>query len=241
MTTQSQLQDLLKAVRNHPLSEPRFFEALLSATVFAHIPAHQVPGRIRFIQFNRPDNGQAVLPFFSDQTKAQRALGSSKEISILAMDARQLFELTQGATLMLDPNDDQVTLYPEEITALLTGQALVAFGREELSKPEIVGVRAPAVPVDDLIAILKGYCEEESDVVAGYIVEVLRGDKQQEASLLVAIAAPKHVTERVGRACMQRAQPHVDNLALPLVLTVIQPEQGALSFYQRGIRFYGQA
>lgn len=240
MTTQSQLQELLKAVRTNPLTEPRFFEALLTATVYAHIPVQQVPGRIRFIQFNRPDNGQAVLPFFSDQTKAQRALGSSTNVSIFAMDARQLFELTQGATLMLDPNDDQVTLYPEEVEALLTGQPLVAFGREELSEPEIVGVRVPTVPVDELTAALKAYCEKESDVAAAYIVEVLRGDKEQEASLLVAIAAPKHVSERVSRTCMQRAQPLLGHVALPLIVTVIEPEQGASSFYQRGVQFYGR-
>ena len=94
MTTRSQLVELLKSVRNNPLTEPQFFEALLTATVYAHIPVHQVPGRIRFVQFNRPDNGQAVLPFFSDQAKAQFALGASKDVSIYAMDARELFELT---------------------------------------------------------------------------------------------------------------------------------------------------
>ncbi|PMQ03801.1 hypothetical protein DyAD56_17975 [Dyella sp. AD56] len=240
MTTQSQLQELLRAVRNNPVAEPQFFEALLTATVYAHVPVHQVPGRIRFIQFNRPDNGQTVLPFFSDQAKAERALGSSTQVSVIALDGRQMFELTQGATLMLDPNDDQVTLYPEEIAALLTGQPLVAFGQEKLAAPETVGVRAPTVPVDELIAVIRAFCETDSDVTAGYIVEVLRGDQQQDVSLLVALAAPKHVSERVSRTSMQRVRPHLDELALPLVMTVIEPEQGASSFYQRAIQFYGQ-
>jgi len=240
MTTRSQLQELLRAVRNNPLAEPQFFEALLTATVYAHVPVHQVPGRIRFIQFNRPDNGQTVLPFFSDQAKAQRALGSSKQVSVIALDGRQMFELTQGATLMLDPNDDQVMLYPEEVAALLTGQPLVAFGREELSSPETVAVRVPSVPVDELIAVLRAFCEIDSDVTAGYIVEVLRGDNQQDASLLVAIAAPKRVAERVSRTSMQRVRPHIDDLALPLIMTVIEPEEGASRFYQRAIQFYGK-
>lgn len=240
MTTRSQLQLLLEAVRNNPLTEPQFFEALLTATVYTHIPVHQVPGRLRFIQFNRPDNGQAVLPFFTDQTKARRALGASKDVTFIAMDARQLFELTLGATLMLDPNDDQVTLYPEEIGALLAGQSLVAFS-QEFSDSEIVGFRAPTGPVDDLIVALQAYCETESSVTAGYIVEILRGESHREASLLIAIAAPTHLSERVSRSGMQRIGPHLDQLALPLVMTIIGPEEVPSSFYEKAIQFYDRS
>ena len=61
MTTQTQLQSLLTTVRNNPLTELQFFEALLSATIYAHVPIQQVPGRTRFIQFVRPDNGRMIL------------------------------------------------------------------------------------------------------------------------------------------------------------------------------------
>lgn len=94
--------------------------------------------------------------------------------------------------------------------------------------------------IDELIAVLRAFCEIDSDVTAGYIVEVLRGDNQQDASLLVAIAAPKRVAERVSRSSMQRVRPHIDDLALPLIMTVIEPEEGASRFYQRAIQFYGK-
>ena len=238
MTTRLQLQSLLTTVRNNPLTEPQFFEALLDATVYAHVPVHQVPGRLRFIQFIRPDNGQTVLPFFSDQAKAQFA--SSDDVSIIAMDARQLFELTRGATLMLDPNDDRAVLYPEEISALLSGKPLVAFGMEKLVEPETVGVRAPTVPVEALTSTLMAYCETEPGVTAAYIVEVLRGKDYKDASLLVAIAARGQVTERVNRISMQRIQPLLSELALPLLMTVIDPDEGSTPFYQKAIQFYSR-
>src|SRR5580698_4725069 len=124
--TMSQLQTLLEAARSPATPEKArhieeaVFKALLDSTVFAHVPAGPVPpGRIRFIQFVRPDNKQTVLPFFSDRTQAEEA--SAGKVGVVAMSGRRLFELTQGATLMLNPNLDQVVLYPPEISALLTG------------------------------------------------------------------------------------------------------------------------
>jgi hypothetical protein len=230
----------MNAVRNNSVTEPRFFEALLTATVYAHVPVAQIPGRIRFVQFNHPDHGQPVLPFFSDAGKAERALGASRDISVIAMEARRLFELTRGATLMLDPNDHWATLYPEEIAALLAGKGLVAFGTERLAAPETVGVRAPTVPVEGLTQLLTAYCESEASVVAGYIIEILRGEEYQDASLLVALAAPSRVHERIVRAGMQFAQPAIDALSLPLLMTMIEPDGESSSFYKRGIQFYGR-
>ena len=96
-----------------------------------------------------------------------------------------------------------------------------------------MGIRAPTVPVDDLIAVIRMFCETDSDVTADYIAKVLRVGNQQDVSLLVALAAPKHASQRVSRTSMQRVRPHIDELALPLIMTVIEPEQGAPSFYQR--------
>lgn len=88
-----------------------------------------------------------VLPFFSERMKAERA--STLDVAIIAMDARQLFELTCGATLMLDPNDERAALYLEEISALLSGRPLVAFGLEKVSEPETLGVRSLCRPQSD--------------------------------------------------------------------------------------------
>lgn len=41
---------------------------------------------------------------------------------------------------MLDPNDDWAALYPEEISALLSGVPLIAFGKEMLAESGMVGV-----------------------------------------------------------------------------------------------------
>lgn len=50
------------------------------------------PNRIRFIQFIRLDNGQTVLPFFSDPR--QTAMAAAGKVATIAMAWRRIFELT---------------------------------------------------------------------------------------------------------------------------------------------------
>src|SRR5688572_4963260 len=97
-------------------AEPAFFRALLEATVYAHAPRHDRSGRLRFIQFTTPE-GLTVLPFFSDPAQANAAAGSAARVVVAT--GRQLFALTRGATLMLNPNQVSCVLYPEEIASLL--------------------------------------------------------------------------------------------------------------------------
>jgi hypothetical protein len=80
MASAKRLQDLLQAARQSTgpneiaRAEDAFFKALLKSTVYAHVPlAPSPPGRMRFVQFVRPDNGQTVLPFFSDREQAEVA------------------------------------------------------------------------------------------------------------------------------------------------------------------------
>ena len=104
MASAKRLQDLLQAARQSTgpneiaRAEDAFFKALLKSTVYAHVPlAPSPPGRMRFVQFVRPDNGQTVLPFFSDREQAEFAAGNVR--AIIAMAGRELLELTRGATL----------------------------------------------------------------------------------------------------------------------------------------------
>lgn len=148
----SPLDTLIEAARaaSNPAdmasAEQAFYKALTEATVYAHVPAEPTPpDRIRFIQCMRPDNGQTVLPFFSDRGQAETA--GNGTAAIVAMAGRRLFELTRGATLMLNPNRDQLTFYPPEIGALLEGRSLGLFTRESLEADEQVG-GVPAIRAD---------------------------------------------------------------------------------------------
>jgi hypothetical protein len=244
MTT-NELTQLLAAARATPMganpeqAQEAVFKALLDATVYAHVPVESPPeGVMRFIQFVRPDNGLTVLPFFSDRTQAEQP--QRKDVSIVTMSGRRLFELTRGATLMLNPNLDQIALYPPEITALLEGKELGYFARHTLDKQTSVGACLPSVPTGDLDVTLRGLFEEEQTVRAAYLVEVHRYDEDAEVFLLATIVAGPSHHERLLQLVALALKTHSTNLELPLSLLFVAPDAPLPEVCHAGIQLFGR-
>lgn len=121
-----------------------FLRGLLESTVYVHAPLSDDTGRLRLLQFTRPD-GITVLPFFSEEAQANAAAGQGARV--IALRGRALMESTRGATLMLNPNDVSCTLFPEEVAALLDRDAVA-----DLSPGEVEAGNEPqvSIPSDDL-------------------------------------------------------------------------------------------
>lgn len=124
MTTSTELQRLKQRALAHPTREADYLRALLDATLYAHAPLSDDSGKRHFLMFARPD-GLTVIPLFTDLARAQDATGNVARV--VAVRGRQMLEATRGATLMLDPNDVGMTLYPEEVAMLLDeGESAIA-------------------------------------------------------------------------------------------------------------------
>ncbi len=219
-------------------AERAFYSALLEATVYAHVPdEHAPPDRIRFIQFIRPDNGQTVLPFFSDRRQAEMA--GTGTATIVAMAGRRLFELTRGATLILNPNRDQLTLYPPEIGALLEGRPLGVFSKEKLEAEENVGVCPPSVPTNALVLALRGLYEREPSARAAYLVEVHRGPDLSDVFLLLTLVVTRGNDERMVQLTTLELSSMSPPLALPITMTCALPDEPLPELCHHGIQFYG--
>src|SRR3546814_10503095 len=93
------------------------------------------------MQFPLPDIGHMVLPFFSEETQARVAAGTTAKV--VALTGRDLFELTRGATLMLNPNGTNCTLYPEEIAALLDRGEVAIVDKFTVPEPKLMDFREP--------------------------------------------------------------------------------------------------
>lgn len=242
--TTDKLAQLLAAARATPLvenpahAEEAVFKALLDATVYAHVPLENAPeGRMRFIQFVRPDNKQTVLPFFSDREQA--GVASANRVAIVAMSGRRLFELTRGATLMLNPNIDQVALYPPEIVALLEGRPLGSYTQETLVESEQVGVCPPAEPTDELVLALRDLFQREATVRAAYLAEIHRGAEGTDIFLLLTIVAQPAHKERLIHLISLTIQSVSSHLTLPLSVNCISPDTSLPDLCNHGIQFYG--
>ena len=216
------LDTLMQCALADKTVEPVFFRALLEATVYAHTPRAGHNGRLRLIQFALPDNGRMVLPFFSDEAQARAAAGSAATIVMLT--GRQLFEITRGATLMLNPNSTSCTLYPEEIAALLDQDEVAIVDQVEVREPKPMEFREPdPLPTwltDPLIVL---YAQLPSVQVA-YLVEVRTpGDLDPErVGLLIVLGVPSMETERAARATITAIQPlcHIREIAVDLTAII---------------------
>jgi len=193
---------------------------------------------MRFIQFVRPDNGQTVLPFFSDLAQAEQP--QRKDVSIVAMSGRRLFELTRGATLMLNPNLDMVALYPPEISALLEGKELGYFAKHTLEKSVSVGACLPSVPTSDLCLALRELFEEEQTVRAAYLVEIHREDEPAEVFLLATIVAASTHHERLLQLVTLALKNHSIDLELPLSISFVEPGTPLPETCHAGVQFFGR-
>lgn len=242
--TPTKLDDLLATARSTPAgmdpskAQEAVFQALLDATVYAHVPSKRPPeGRMRFFQFIRPDNGQTVLPFFSDRTQAEQPLRDG--VSIVAMSGRRLFELTRGATLILNPNIDAVALYPPEITAIIEGRELGYFAQQEPIDNEALLARLPSVSTSEVDEVLRELFDREGTVRAAYLVEVnTQGNKPEEFILLgvVAGSAAKERLLQLVTLALKTKSPRMD---LPLSIAFFAPDEVLPDICHRGIQFYG--
>lgn len=195
MTTQAELKRLLELSVADPRHEPEFLRALLPATLYVHLPLAKSGRKLHLICFTRPD-GLTVIPIFSDHTKAQAA--AQGVVRVGTVRGWELFMSAPGATFMLDPNDTSTTLYPEEITALLSdGFAAVA----PTSIPDAPVEVSPALPEDAWVGALAVAAVEPIETVeAVHLVHAHMAGSADPTGLLVVVAAPRAFAERAARA-----------------------------------------
>ncbi len=132
------LEGLLMRAATEPAARPDFYAALLAADVLVigNTGEGEGPGEhvvkaganIQIQNWSKPD-GSMFVPFFSSLAALQHAI--TDEVGYLSLPARSLFEITAGASLVLNPSSSHgKEFFPEEIQQLLaTGLAQSAHTR----------------------------------------------------------------------------------------------------------------
>lgn len=224
MISERELERRLERARQNPREEPGFFRCLLDATVYAHAPISDDRPGLRLIQFRHPD-GFDALPFFTSEAKAIIAAGRTARI--VTCTGRELFEMTRGAILMLNPNDGGAVLYPEEIETLLASGTVARVQKDEWEGGQIL-VGGPDQEPPWLIPLLKRTLRQLPSVQAAYLLRISRPSTPDRASLLIVLAVAPKGSERAARACLTSMQPSIQesppNCAVNL--TVFDPAHG---------------
>lgn len=220
----TELENALQRAMIDPREEPAFFRALLEATVYAHVPLSEDSGRLRFIQFIRPDNGETVLPFFTDAAKAE-AVGRT-DARIVAAKGRDFLEITYGAMLMLNPNDASCVMYPEEIGALLATGNIPVCESEVLRTDRILGVRLPVSAPGWFQPYLVQVLSSLPYIQQAYLVETVLLENPSHVTLLISLGVEPSKAERAVRAVSAGMQQRWQNLKVNVDMTTYDPNDG---------------
>ncbi|TQI81734.1 type III secretion system (T3SS) SseB-like protein [Serratia fonticola] len=139
---ENELERLLKLAVSAAAHRPAFFRELLDSTVYILGDSEQVQqeGEITLnaetpvnIQHWEKQDGSSVVPFFSSLEALQKAV--EDEQPFIAMPARVLFEITQGADLFLNPKAEYgKEFFPEEVAMLLATGGIVKPAERYIDK-----------------------------------------------------------------------------------------------------------
>jgi hypothetical protein len=219
MTTEAELHRLIQRSAADPMQEPQFLRALLTATLYVHMPLKRAGQKLHLVCFTRPD-GLTVIPIFSDRGKATGAARGAVRVG--AVRGWELFMSAPGASFMLDPNDTSTTLYPEEIAALLAdGSAAIA----PTSMPDAPVSVSPALPEDAWLADLVVEALQPIDgVEAVHLVHAHAADSLDPTGLLAVVAVPTPLTERAARALALALQASTRTPRLAVDMTSYEPD-----------------
>jgi len=207
---------MLDAIAPNGEGEDAFFRELLVSTVFAQVPSSDDSGQLRFIQFISPE-GETLLPFFTDQTKARQAGDGSAKV--VEFDGRTFFELTLGATLVMNPNDRWCKLYPDEVRVLLDGGTLRPLNKERGAQDEQVELSETVGTPEDILEQLQYQMASLGAVDRGYLADIRRTAVGSVPETALIVLVKKSQTERVCRsliAVLQRFPPRPGSPALIL-------------------------
>jgi hypothetical protein len=215
---QTALEFALAKAADDPASRPEFYKTLLESDVFiiGHSDAPEADGestipagaKLSIVNWEKAD-GTPVIPFFGSLEALQRAL--KEEARYVQMPARSLFEVTMGATLVLNPASPySKEFFPNEISALLeTGLNHVAktrtvqkatrvlLGQPSNYPSEMVSAltkllaKHPAIVAAHLCLMHDPTASEKPALVVGFVADGNAEQAMREAGSVAADTAPK--------------------------------------------------
>ena len=234
----SDLESLLAAAATDPVQAPAFLVALLDAQVVVAGQTQSSPGQaesgtrsVTLAPLTRAD-GTSVQPFFTSEARLKETLRAipGYEARNLTIRCRDLWEMTRGSSLVLNPHSAYGKEFlPDEIAHLLDGSA--AMTPHVISEATRVLVGQPAHVPDGMEDRLRALCADCAAVEAAYLGWKVTPDTGDQSYLLVFVGPPTvsaQINDDLGRALVLFSRAHpVDVLfAAPgedHLLTSIEP------------------
>ena len=192
---------MLVAAAKDPAERPAFAQALLASEVYVlgrldSLPVDGVaqPGtNAKLVNFSDADG--TFVPFFTSEAAMQASLAARAGSSpnYLRLPCRELFEVTRGARLVLDPDSPYGKKYlPSEVEALLAGRE-PGLDVKAVTEPMQVQTGAAANLPPELPATIARFFAQRPTVDSARIGWIAYPDGHQ-GYLLVVTAADREAS-----------------------------------------------
>lgn len=125
-----------------------------------------------------------------------------EEVPFMALKGQNLFEVTKGATFILNPYSDYgKELIPNEIERLLNGSIFDQSNEMKIEEETKIQIGQPAEYPTNLVKALKKFFAEKETVKAAYLAAVKMDNSEELPHIMIAIDIEgdrKEITNEAG-------------------------------------------
>ncbi|MFD2890884.1 enhanced serine sensitivity protein SseB C-terminal domain-containing protein [Flavobacterium chuncheonense] len=144
---------------------------------------------------------EGEIPVFTSTNRIFDKGIIKNKVPYMAMKGQDLFGLTKGATLILNPYSDYgKELVPQEIESLLNGTIFNETNRVEIKEDTQVLIGQPTEYPKDLVEELCSLFKKEGNVNSAYLAIIKTDKSEDKPSLIVGIETNANMASISGKA-----------------------------------------
>jgi hypothetical protein len=191
---------LMKAATNNSARKDFYMKLLwsdlivLTADDTSEIKGVKMLEKDSIVKFVNLENGQ--LPVFTSTNRIFDKGIVKEQVPYMAMQGQNLFSLTKGTTLILNPFSDYgKELLPQEIESLLNGSIFEQNNDIIIEKDTQVQVGQPIKYPDKVIKALTELFRNRPKVIAAYLAAIRMHKNEKNPHLIIGIDYDGHLKE----------------------------------------------
>jgi hypothetical protein len=190
------VNDLEKSLINaatNPASRPKFYRNILESDIYvinhqddkANIQNNVLQARTQLNIQSLERDSKVWLPIFTSLQRLEEFIRSDS--NYLQMRGRAFFEITRGANVLLNPNQEYGKEFlPQEIEQMLNGSIFQPSKTYTAQKDTKVLIGQPAVYPQELVKVLAAYFAKNPLVNKTYLA-LMSNPEEEKPHLLIAI------------------------------------------------------
>lgn len=242
---ESKLETLLRLAVSEPAHRPEFYQVLLESPLWVLGHADQTAdgeqqldaGSAITIQHWETTTHQTTIPVFTSLEVMQQSIDEDE--SYLELPARDLFELTLGEVLVLNPDADYSKEFlPDEVAGLLQGEAQQSFMEQVTDSSAEFTISEPESYPDALVDSLTTLFSKHSQIEAAYLGFIQDHKEGSDPNLIIGLQGEGDLETIIREAGLVAMDTTLEEEYIDFVIIEEQDDGISQYFLQQSKPFY---